>query len=183
MKSQTISRKHLSEIYGQVCEAWQKKIAQLIITQHDTNDIVVPEELIKQAYSAANADQKKIIEKYFNISFGRPNTLDKLAITLGISRKDLFLFSEDTEDKHERFLNACNIIPKFAKFYNDGVILNWKDTNQYKYAPYYNFVAGRVAVGSCYFLIFSVGFYFKDNETAQAAYDDFPQIWKDYWGI
>lgn len=183
MKTQTISRCDLSAIYPLVCDGWKKKIVEHLVEQCNTDTIVVSNDLIKQAYAAADSDQKKLLQKHFDISFGRSTTLAGIAKELGISEDSLYIFPKDTKDKHERYLNACNIIPKISKVYNEGVVLNWKDTSQYKYMPYKNFDYGRVVVYSwAYTLFYSVGFYFKDNETAQAAYDNFSDLWEDFWG-
>lgn len=183
--TQTISRKDLSVLYGNCCEKWQLIIGKHLAEQYDAKEIEVSSTLVKQAYSEADKAQKTMLEKYFDFTSTRPSTIEALCKVLGIKEKDLYLFPADTKDKHERFLNACNILPKIHAIYNDDVVLNWKDTNQYKYAPYRNFDGGgRVGVLSwCCALSYSVGFYLKDKETAQASYDNFPALWADYWGV
>lgn len=92
MKTQTISRCDLSAIYPLVCDGWKKKIAEHLVEQCNTDTIVVSNDLIKQAYAAADNDQKKLLQKHFDISFGRPTTLAGIAKEL-VSLKNLFISS------------------------------------------------------------------------------------------
>lgn len=115
--------------------------------------------------------------------------IESLCKYLNITEKELFIYPKDTIDKHERFINACNIIPKVSIVYNDGTELGekeWKNSSIYKYCPYKYFSSGS---GSVVFvtwlsvLVFPGGFYLKNQKLAESHYNNFTKYWEDYWQI
>lgn len=73
--TQKINRKDLAKIYDQVCEGWQKKITSLVLFQSGEK-IEVDNSLVNQAFNEANADQKKLLEKYFDVKSS--NIIDRI---------------------------------------------------------------------------------------------------------
>lgn len=141
-------------------------------------------------YKTASIEFKQILEdtfgkEYFNRDITKEvNDIDSLCEYLDINKEDLFIYSENTKDKHERFINACNILPKVTKIYNEGVELDWNDSNIYKYLPYLYFSSGS---GAVYFdfwryaLYFPSGFYYKSDSLSRKSYSNFQKYWEDYW--
>ena len=143
-------------------------------------------------YKTASNEFKQILEDTFGKNYFNQDITDKvydidsLCEYLGIDEDDLFLYSKNTRDKHERYLNACNILPKIAEVYNEGVILNWKNINEYKYLPYLSFSCGSFAVYFsfwCDTLSAHVGLYYKSDKLSRAAYKNFQSYFEDFWGI
>ncbi len=121
--------------------------------------------------------KKTITEKVHDIK--------SLAKHLNINVESLFIYPEHTIDKHERYINACNILPKIAAAYNEGKVLNWKNNKEYKYLPYlyyYNDSAGVLFRLWSYRLHFPAGFYFININLAQEAYNNFKKYYIDFWG-
>jgi len=143
-----------------------------------------------------NADQsfKCLLEENFGKDFFKPKLItdkvfdiETLCEYLNIDEDELYIFKKNTKDKHERYINACNILSKIAQVYNEGVILDWKNSNIYKYLPYlsFSYSGGWVVAFSSWrcSLYGSVGLYYKTNELSKSSYNNFQSIWEDYWGM
>lgn len=66
MKTQSIKREHLKEIYDVACTEWKTKLANKA-KEEPFNDLIFSEEEIKEMFKAAKTDQKPILEKYFTL--------------------------------------------------------------------------------------------------------------------
>lgn len=143
-------------------------------------------------YPTASKEIQSIFESTFGKEFFKPKVIteivfdeETLAEHLGIDGDELFIFDKNSKDKHERFINACNILPKVAEIYNEGKILNWNNTSEYKYLAYLNFYGGSAGVsfdGWGDYLGTSAGFYYKNNDLSKASYNNFKKYFEDYWG-
>lgn len=87
--------------------------------------------------------------------------------------------------KKQKAINAQYDIQNIVEVYNEGVILDWKKSNQYKYLPYryWDVSSGSWLVycyswGSSYF---GAGCYFKSNELGLDAVKKFRNIYDDFW--
>lgn len=96
-----------------------------------------------ELYKNADETFKSLLEENFGIEFFKPKeitdivfNIETLCKYLDIDESKLFIFPKNTKDLHERYINACNIIPKIVSVYNQGTILDFKNSNQYKYLPY-----------------------------------------------
>ncbi len=137
---QEISRKDLAIIYkSNICDGWRKKIADTLIEQVDAKVIEVSDAVIKAAYSEASTEQKKLIEKYFEIRTEK-KIIDKIK-----DLDDIFEFNDVDEtilpfkspkNAQQKYLNACALIPLIVNAYNEGEELNWNNGSS-KYLPYY----------------------------------------------
>lgn len=155
--------------------------------------LVITEEEALKLYPNASTEWKEILENNFTKEFLNKKITDivfneeTLAKYLGLEVQSLFIYSSTTEDKHEKYMNACNILPKIAKVYNEGKILDWSNTNEYKYLAYKNFSragSGMVFFSSwCHGLDCPFGFYFKKQELSKTAYDNFKKYYEDFWGV
>lgn len=142
-------------------------------------------------YKTASNEFKQVLEDTFGKDYFNQDITDKvddiesLCEYLRINEDDLFLYPKNTRDKHERYLNACNILPKIAEVYNEGVILNWKNSNEYKYLPYLWFFGSSLGVyfsGWSHDLYCPVGLYYKSSDLSKKAYKNFQIYFEDFWG-
>lgn len=142
-------------------------------------------------YKTASNEFKQILEDTFGKDYFNQDITDKvydidsLCEYLEIDEDDLFLYSKNTRDKHKRYLNACNILPKIAEIYNEGVILK-KNTDEYKYLPFLYFSGGSIGVvfGHWnYYLTAPFGLYYKSDNLSRKAYENFQSYFEDFWGI
>lgn len=145
-----------------------------------------------ELYKTADNSFKELLEENFGKEFFKPKLitdivydLDSLADYLKIKRKELFIFSETTKDEHERYINACNILVKIAEIYNEGTILDWKNFSIYKWIPYLDFYNSGVVSFNRWYSYLSGGsiLYYKSEILAKQSYNNFQNIWEDYWGI
>jgi hypothetical protein len=142
-------------------------------------------------YKKSSDKTKSIFEVIHTKEHFLPKIYDKvkdlksLCKYLKIKESELLVFKKP-KDKFERYINSCAIIHKIVEVYNQGTILNFKNTNQYKYCPYKYFSGGRFVVDSdswhCYFDC-SGGFYYKSNELSLKGYENFKEIYDDYFSL
>lgn len=191
MKTQEIKRSDLKAIYPKVCAGWQKIIMELAFLQDEGQNIQVDEELIKKAYSEANNDQKKLIEKYFKIVFGkiqdRINTWQKVLDSSGLLEIEIVPYKGSSLTREQKSINAQAKWFKIAEIWNEGWTPNWKNTNEYKYRPYKYFSGGSVAVRDADDWATPVtgpsGLHFKSKELSEAFVKNFSDIIDDYYMI
>ena len=146
-----------------------------------------------ELYKTGSSELKQILEESFGKEFFKPKLIadivfdiETLCEYLGIDDGDLFIFNKRTKDKHERYMNACNILPKIAQVYNEGAILDWKKTSEYKYLPYLYFSGGSAAVSFGSWnssLVCPAGLCYKTNDLSKAAYKNFQIYFEDYWQL
>ncbi len=144
-------------------------------------------------YPTASTEFKTMLEETFGKEFFNQKITDKvynidtLCEYLEIDESDLFIYKKNTKDKHERYINVCNILPKIAQVYNEGIILDWKNINIYKYLPYLYFSGGSGVVvpglGWGSYLLAPAGLYFKTNNLSETAYKNFKSYYEDFWGL
>lgn len=143
-------------------------------------------------YPIASKEFKIILESTFTKEFfnrditEKVNDINSLLEFLDLEENELFLFDINTKDKEKKYLNACKILPKIAEIYNEGKVLDWKNTSEYKYFPYLNFSNGGgssvLFYGWSYRLYCPVGFYYVTDNLQQKAYKNFKKYFEDYWG-
>lgn len=187
MKTQTIKRKDLSEIYSSVCENWQKKIAELALLQSG-DSIEVEESLIKKAYSEANDDQKKLLNKFFKIASDkitdRIKTFDDVLKAAGKTMEEVIPW-KNPKDKFQKSQNALAKLQLIHETLNDGVVLNWNDRNQPKYYAWFERLAGVRWVfycvnSHCSSSSLPVGSYLVNADLVRYSVNNFMDIWLDY---
>jgi hypothetical protein len=123
--------------------------------------------------------QKPVTERITNFQ----DVLDEL----GIDESNLpYKGSKSNLTVLEKQLNAAWKINKIAEVYNEGTVLDWENSNQYKYLPYKYWFGGSwsVGFGGWFAAAFSsVGLFFKSRDLAKDAYNKFKDIYEDYWGV
>ena len=135
--TQEISRKDLAAIYkSNICDSWKKKIADAIMDCSDCKTIEVSNDVIKAAYSEANTEQKKLIEKFFEIhtEIDKIKNIDDVYKLNGV-KSDILPF-KNPKNPYQKYLNSCALIPLIVNAYNENQELNWSDGSS-KYLPYY----------------------------------------------
>lgn len=119
-------------------------------------------------------NNRQIYEKVYNI-----NTLIN---HLGYNP----LIYPSPSNKFEKYINACSVLAKVAEVYNEGVILDWKNINIYKYLPYKYYSGGSCSVAdssSWYSKLDASAFlYYKSEKLSKESYNNFKEYWGDFWG-
>lgn len=142
-------------------------------------------------YPTASKELKEIFESTFNKSifkkkiYERVTNIKELCNELDIDEDDLFIFDRNTTDKTEKLINATRVLLAVAGCYNEGTVLDWKNSNQYKYFQYKYLSHGAWLVYSfswyplhCY----PGGLYYKERILSEKAYENFKEFFEDFWG-
>lgn len=187
--TQEITRKDLILIYKDpsICSGWKTTIGELLINQEGSK-IKVENSLVESAYKAADTSQKKLVKKYFEVQSS--SIIDKIKDfndILKLSGKkiqDVLPFKKPV-NKAQVSLNAVAKIQLITEVYNQGVILDFRKTNQYKYYPYFIKKArGGWCLGDSDYVAvvagLGFGFYFDTSEKALDAGNKFLDIYKEY---
>lgn len=188
MKTQSISKKNLKEIYSVICEGWQKKLTEKLLWS-EGKEVELEDEFILKGWNEADTSQKKLIEKYFTI-----NTPKKLMDKIKNFQSILDLSGKELEEvvpwkgskltKGQKSQNALAKLLLIAEVYNEGWEPNWKNTSEYKWVPYKSVSGGDFSVGSyCwgYLLRSPSGAHFKTKEMSEDILVKFRDILDDYW--
>ena len=96
-KTQKIKRTDLAKIYPQVCNDWQKRIAETLIKQINSSMIEVSNDDVLQAYKEADSSKKELILKYFEIKeditpIEKIKTFDDILRISGKKLKDILQY-------------------------------------------------------------------------------------------
>lgn len=144
-----------------------------------------------ELYKIASSELKEILEESFSKEFFKPKEitdlvydLETLANYLGINESDLYIF-KNAKTSFEKYINACAIIPKIVYIYNEGIELDWNNSNIYKYLPYYK----KVCSGWVYdyyhcwdsSALGSFGHYYKSSDLTIKSCENFNQIYLDFY--
>lgn len=152
------------------------------------------EEAIKFYNSSTDQEFKNLLETNFGKDFYKQDITDivydieTLEGYINVNTSYAFIppYNINTTNKLERTLNAVYILSLVTEIYNGDTILNWKNSNQYKYIPYRSFSGvgwivfptygwGAATLGSAGCL------YYKNSILSKKSYDNFTQYWEDYW--
>ncbi len=92
----------------------------------------------------------------------------------------------DAYNKEQKYVNACAKLAKIIKAYNEGVELDFKNSNQKKYYVYKYWSHGSWLVNFTWYyydLDCSAFGYYKSEELSKDAYNKFKDVYEDYWAI
>lgn len=193
MSTQKISRKDLHTLYESVknCATWKKKIEETLILQQVNTEIEVPEAIIVEAYSQANSEQKKLLDKFFDVKTPEKvlskisNIKDVLSIT-GKKLVDVLPYKK-ASNKAQRSQNALALIQVITEAYCKvlGITLDWSNRSQRKYFIWWEKQpSGRWSFVMCITTatVRSLGFgsYFPSEEAARDASVKFKDVFLDY---
>lgn len=127
--------------------------------------------------------QKKRIKKHDNIT-DEVHDLNSLFEFLNTTKEQLLPYPNAITD-FEKYLNACVLIPKIVKTYNEDTVLDWNNSNEYKYLPYMAlFGSGWVLVGCNGYRSGaggSIAHHYKSNELGIKGITNFKQTYLDFY--
>lgn len=189
MNTQSITRKGLKELYDLpgICGRFKNLINDYATADKFSDEIPIQNQDIEEAFKQANSNQKMVLQCYFkapteSISILKLRDYNKLLETSGLIRS----FSITLSEKAGRSMIAYRKLLHIASIYNEGWEPDFKDST-YKYFIYKYYSGGRwrAGVDYCYYSCADrpSGVYFKSRELAQAALENFPEIWDDYFMI
>lgn len=152
------------------------------------------EEAIKFYNSSQDQGFKDLLETNFGKNFWKQDITDIVydleSLRQYCKNKDISFYLpyiNNTQDSLEKTLNATYILTKVAEVYNEGTILNWENTNIYKYLPYTYFSGGswvaRPANDWASILYTPACLHLKNKELSTKSYNNFKKYWKDFWNI
>lgn len=134
------------------------------------------------------SEQLKEINKQQNklSLIDRINTIEDIYKELGIKEGD-FLPYKNPKTKQEKSLNALAKIYKITEYYNNGDIIDFKNSNTRKYYLYNYISCGSLLVEVSFYYSdpagHSVGYFFSKEENAKDALKKFKDIFEEYWMI
>lgn len=152
------------------------------------------EEAIKFYNSSQDQGFKDLLEKNFGKDFWKQDitniVYDLESLRQYCKNKDISFYLpyvNNTQDSLEKTLNATYILAKVAKIYNEDVILDWKNSNIYKYLPYIYFSGCSRVADSAFGWSSGLGtpacLYLKNKELSTKSYNNFKKYWEDFWNI
>lgn len=190
MKSNNIqlSRAGLKHIHSIACRDWKSRLEKWAERDILEDYITLSPQEVKQMFAAATEDQKPVLEKYLKLPeeakkiTDRINSLEDVEEIIG--REITLPYPVNTRNKQMRSLNASVIIFALAEAYNEGTVLDWRNTDQHKWFPYKSIASGDWVVRydvwyanrSC-----PAGLYFASEEVCKDAVEKFPEVFEDYW--
>lgn len=122
-----------------------------------------------------NIMKNPIIEKIKTFS----DVLDHL----GLESKDVIPYTNPV-NKRQKFINASVKMSLIAEVLNEGVVLDFSNSSQPKYYPYFEKSDSGWSVysfGSSYAIVeFGFAFFYKSSELALYAANQFLDIYIDY---
>src|SRR6187402_1946169 len=185
-KTQWIKKSDLKIIYGVICKGWQEKLQEILLWS-EGKEVEISEEMLQDGYKAADASQKKLIEKYFTISTPKKlmdkikNFQDVLDLA-GVEEEDILPYKKATTRNQKR-LNALAKIQLVEEVLNEGWVADFSNSD-YKYYPYFEKKAGSGWVCNCYVNLSSfsiaVAIYFKTSELATFAGKTFIKEYQEF---
>lgn len=149
----------------------------------------ISEEQAKELYLTASKEIKIILEETFTKEFfstkitDRVQTLDDIYKILGKKREDL-IPHKNPKTKQQKSQNALVDIQSITEVYNEGKELDWNNSNQYKYIPYFHKNSGGWVFSSCDSFSSSCsasfGLYFFSSKLAIDAGKKFIKVYNEY---
>jgi hypothetical protein len=151
----------------------------------------ITEEKAIELYPTSSKEMQEIFRNTFGEDFFKVEITDKvfdldsLIKYLGEDPRPIKC-KGSTLSSFEKYLNACAVIAKVVEIYNEGTILDWKNTSIYKWIPYNYFGGGSVCVAVdfwCHCLTSGSFNYYKSKELGQKGYNNFKIFYENYWNI
>lgn len=147
----------------------------------------------QKLYAKADPVFKEFLESNFKKEYlqldicDRIKNLEDVFSYLGETLEDYLLFDLDTKNSRERYLNACSLIPKIVQAYNENYKLDWTNSSEYKYLPYYKLVGSGWVADDCRFWGSVSGGsacqHYKSSKLVLQATKTFNQIYIDYYSF
>lgn len=190
--TQKLKRIDLINLYKKfVCNDWKNKIKKYLeksALEIDSFEIEIEEQDIKYAINNGSAAQKEALKDAgldleYNIT-KEIKTIEDIFEKLDKKGSDIIPWA-NPKNKAQKSQNAFALIQAITEVYNEGHKFDWKNSNEYKYYPWFrkNTPNGWVLFGVLYdSATASDGFgsYFKSEELARDATNKFIDIYIDY---
>lgn len=142
-----------------------------------------------ELYKTGSTELKTILEESFGKDFFNQKITDKIKGLediynhLGIDEEDVLIF-KNPKNAFEKYINACAIIPKIIQVYNEGVELDFNNSNQYKYQPYFKKAGSGWSSYRCdswsYSAFSACAHHYATRELAIDAGTKFIKVYSDY---
>lgn len=150
----------------------------------------IEDQTARNLYKTASSELKQILEESFGKDFFKQDICDRIQTLDDILRIVQRKYEEvvpflNPRTKQQRMLNATALLHCITKAYNEGVVLDWSITTQYKWYPWWE-KENRVGwVVDCYFYhcsyaFLGFGLYFVSERVAKDAVSKFKDIYIDY---
>ena len=181
-----IKRTELQEIHDIACVDWKKTILKYASRNPFGETIEFSAKEVEEMLKASNAEQLPTVKRIFEVveSFESIQTVEDACKHLGEIDDDVrqLRLLQNVPNLNRRALAGQELLI-LAKALNDGTELNWEDSNEYKYIPWwylgkdfrlydvFDYLRGS---GSC------APLHYKSRDLAQYSADNFKEIWKDY---
>ena len=154
-----------------------------------TKTIKLEESTAKKLYKTASSELKTILEENFGKSFFSDKITDRIKTWEDVCEEldidDSVLPYKNPKGKQQISTNAFVKIQYIAQVLNEGWGPDWKNSNEYKYYPWFEcsnsvgfrlyFAGGCVCDG-----VLGFGFYYKTSELAKYAGTQFLDTYKQY---
>lgn len=182
----TITRVQLKEIHDIACDGWKPKIEKYAGRNPFGDTIEFSAKEIEEMIKASTADQLPTVKRIFDVveTFENIKTVEDACKHLGEIDNEVrqLRLLQNVPDLSRRTLAGQELIV-IAKALNDGTELDWDNSNEYKYIPWW--YLGKDfrldAVDDDFRGSFSCApLYYKSNELAQYSADAFKETWRDY---
>lgn len=181
-----ITRTELKEIHEISCVGWKPKIEKYAGRNPFGDEIEFSAKEIEEMVSASTKEQLPTVKRIFNITdtFESIEDVESACKYLGELDDDVrqLRLLQNIPNLNRRTLAGQELIV-ITKALNEGTVLDWDNSNEYKYIPWWylgkDFRLDSVTYGirssrSCARL------YYKSENLAQYSADKFKEIWKDY---
>lgn len=190
MAIQKISRKNLNTLYEAVknCSTWRGKIEQALINQQLNDEIEVDDSVLKEAYGAADKNQKALLDQFFVIKSPKKvidliDDFDDILKLNGQTYNDVVPYKNPL-NKNQISQNGLAKIQAISTAYNQGEVLDFNNTSQPKYYIVWKKTSGGWVLYAVYCHDYDSalgsGCYFVSEEAARDAAKKFKKEFIEY---
>lgn len=181
-----ITKSELQEIHKIACPDWAKKIANFTLRNPFGDTIEFSAKEINEMIKASTAEQLPTVKRIFEIveTHESIKTVEDACKHLGEIDDDVrqLRLLQNIPNLNRRTLAGQELIV-ITKALNEGTVLDWDNSNEYKYIPYWYLgkkfrlydVFGRDSLS-----FVCAPLYTKSRELAEYSANKFFNIWKDY---
>lgn len=182
----TITKKELQEIHEIACPDWKKKISNFTLRNPFGDEIEFSAKEIEEMIKASTAEQLPRVKRIFEVIENHESikTVEDAITYLGEIDDDVrqLRLLQNVPNLNRRTLAGQELIV-IAKALNNGTELDWNDSNEHKYIPWwylgkkfrFYYVDDQFS-----FSYVSAPLYLKSRELAEYSANQFFSIWKDY---
>ncbi len=154
-------------------------------SNHMVKSLQMDGAVARKLYPTAAPEFKTLLEENFGKTFfsqnvrDRINTFEDILAELGMAGRH-FPYLTNKDDRSDQAVTKLRLIVRVC---NQGRVLDWLNSNQPKYYPYFKKTSSGWSVVSFFDFVFAClpsGLYFDRSEDALWAANKFLDIYKDY---